>query len=105
MSLVASLRWGVNRPDQRPFTGRDCAFVITPIADGPDAAAIATFITLLEREQAELSTELGCPVTFTSPSTDTPRPALCLIGPAPRNPMLGEVQRTIGAPDPGEAHV
>lgn len=98
-------RWGSVRPDPRPFAACDHAFVVTPIAANADHDAIAGFIALLEREQAELVTELGCALTFTSSARDSPAGAQCLIGPASANPALRRVRSVLGVPNPGEAHV
>lgn len=98
-------RWGIERPDQRPFAKLDRAFVLTPFAEGPDREAVTNFVTLIEREHAELATELGCPLTFGAPSADEASAAHCLIGPASINPYLREVRQSLGVPDPGEAHV
>ena len=100
-----SSRWGIARPDPRPFAKTDRAFVLTPVAEGPDREAVKNFITLIEREQAELATELGCSLTFGAPPADGALLAQCLIGPASMNPDLREVRRSLRVPDPGEAHV
>lgn len=98
-------RWGISRHDPRPFAKTDRAFVLTPVADGPDREPVRNFITLIEREQAELATELGCPLVFGPPPADEASSAQCLIGPASMNPGLREVRRSLCVPDPGEAHV
>lgn len=98
-------RWGIRRPDQRPFARFEHAFVITPTAASANRDAIAGFVALLEREQAELVTELGCALTFTSPVGDLPSAARCLIGPESANPALQKLRRHMDVPDPGEPHV
>lgn len=98
-------RWGIGRPDQRPFARFDHAFVITPIAANADRDAIASFVALLERERAELVTELGCALKFTTPPSDLPKAAQCLIGPASSNPVLRKVRSDLDIPAPGVAHV
>lgn len=98
-------RWGIDRPDPRPFANADRAFVLTPIAEGPHRETVTNFVTLIEREQAELATELGCLLTFGAPPADQASPAQCLIGPTSMNPYLQGIRRSQRVPDPGEAHV
>lgn len=98
-------RWESGPVDPRPFAGLECGFVVLPTPTGPDRESIAAFVVLLQREMAELETELGCPLSSASPPIGGTFPALCLIGPAPLNSCLQDARRTLGILDPEQAHV
>lgn len=81
--------------DPRPFSGQPVVSVVLPAARGPDAESIASFNALLRNEAAELTVELGAPVTFDGRGTPLVSPQ-ALVGPAKENDRLREALRCLG---------